>query len=131
IMKMKTEIDFVLNVLPSHTLKHGILLFQDVGVKIPKWNFGANLRFAFFDTDSYDERIYAYENDLLYMFTINGYYGKGVRFYVMLDYGYSFFDLQLRFSQTFYDDRNSISSAQELINAKHKSEIRAQVIFHI
>lgn len=131
IMKMKTEIDFVLNVLPSHSFKQGILLFQDVGVKIPKWNFGANLRFAFFDTDSYDERIYAYENDLLYMFTINGYYGKGVRFYVMLDYGYSFFDLQLRFSQTFYDDRNSISSAQELINAKHKSEIRAQVIFHI
>lgn len=130
-LKMKTEIDYVINKTPSNDLNQGILLFQDVGIMITKWNLEAKMRFAFFDMDSYEERIYAYEQDFLYTFTVNGYYGKGVRIYLMLNYGYSFFDIQLRVGQTYYDDKITIGSGRELIMGNHKSEVKAQIIFHI
>ena len=130
-LQLKTECDFVWNVPRSGSPSHGVLLFQDVGVKFDHINLGAKLRIAFFDTDSYAERMYAYEHDLLYTFTIASYYGKGIRYYLLLNYSYLFFDLQVRFSQTFYDDRQVISSAQALINGNTKSDLRIQMIFHI
>jgi hypothetical protein len=101
-----------------------------VAVKVEKWDFAVKARVAFFQTDSYDERLYAYESDLLYTFTVNSYYGKGVRYYLTASYGYAFFDIQLRFSQTYYDDRTIISSGPSQIDGRTKSELKAQVIFH-
>lgn len=128
-LTLKTEADYLINC--SNSIQQGGLLYQDIGISIEKIGLGIKLRFAMFDTDSYAERLYAYEQDLLYAFTINSYYGKGIRYYVIVNYGISFFDLQLRFSQTNYDDRNTISSGTTLINGNTKSEVAAQMIFHI
>lgn len=129
-LKLKTEADYAVNAAGASEARNGLLLFQDVAVKVEKWDFAVKARLAFFQTDSYDERLYAYEGDLLYTFTINSYYGKGVRYYLMASYGYSFFDIQLRFSQTYYDDRVIISSGPSQIDGRTKSELKAQVIFH-
>ena len=129
-LKLKTEADYAVNAAGSSEVRNGFLLFQDVAVKVEKWDFAVKARVAFFQTDSYDERLYAYENDLLYTFTVNSYYGKGVRYYLMASYGYAFFDIQLRFSQTYYDDRTTISSGPSQIDGRTKSELRAQVLFH-
>jgi hypothetical protein len=129
-LKLKTEADYAVNAAGSAEVRNGLLLFQDVAVKVEKWNFAVKARVAFFQTDSYDERLYAYESDMLYTFTVNSYYGKGVRYYLMASYGYAFFDIQLRFSQTYYDDRTTISSGPSQIDGHTKSELKAQVIFH-
>ena len=129
-LKLKTEADYAVNAAGASEARNGLLLFQDVAVKVEKWGFAVKARVAFFQTDSYDERLYAYENDLLYTFTVNSYYGKGVRYYLMASYGYAFFDIQLRFSQTYYDDRVIISSGPSQINGRTKSELKAQVLFH-
>ena len=129
-LKLKTEADCAVNAAGADKARNGLLLFQDVEVKIEKWDFSVKARVAFFQTDSYDERLYAYESDLLYTFTINSYYGKGLRYYLMASYGYAFFDIQLRFSQTYYDDRTTISSGPSQIDGRTKSELRAQVLFH-
>lgn len=129
-LQLKTEADYAVNAAASANARNGLLLFQDVAVKVEKWDFAVKARVAFFQTDSYDERLYAYESDLLYTFTVNSYYGKGVRYYLTASYGYAFFDIQLRFSQTYYDDRTIISSGPSQIDGRTKSELKAQVIFH-
>ena len=48
----------------------------------------------------------------------------------MASYGYAFFNIQLRFSQTYYDDRTTISSGLSQIDGRTKSELKAQVLFH-
>lgn len=130
-LTLKTEADYLFNDNGGSKIQQGGLLYQDIGIAIDKIGLGIKLRFAIFDTDSYAERLYAYEQDLLYAFTINGYYGKGIRYYIVVNYGIAFFDLQIRFSQTRFDDRNSISSGVTLIEGNTKSEIAAQMIFHI
>lgn len=41
-----------------------------------------NFRTGIYDSPSYNTRIYAFENDLLYQFSIPAYYGKGIVFYL-------------------------------------------------
>ena len=130
-LKLNSEVDWIITKGVTHQISQGVVFFQDIGISIDKWGLGINGRFCIFNTDSYDDRIYAYENDLLYSFTINAHYGKGIRYYVMLNYKYSFFSIQIRFAQTFFDDRSFISSGLTRINGNRRSEIRAQVVFHI
>jgi hypothetical protein len=43
--------------------------------------YAAVLRLQYFETDSYNSRIYAYENDVLYSYSIPAFYDKGFRYY--------------------------------------------------
>ena len=46
----------------------GYLLYQDIGWKWDKINFVT--RIAFFDAETYENRLYSYENDVLYAFSM-------------------------------------------------------------
>lgn len=130
-LTLKTEGDCIFQARGRDSPAVGMLLFQDANLHFEKIDLSINCRIAFFSTDSYNERLYAYESDLLYAFTIASYYGKGIRYYAAINYGYAFFDIQLRFSQTLYDDRSTIGSGTSQIQGNRKSELRAQIIFHI
>jgi hypothetical protein len=87
-----------------------------------------NARLAIFKTNSYNSRIYAYENDVLYSFSIPAYYGNGLRYYLTLRYSATRnIDFWVRFSQTQMFDSNTIGTGLDMINAKHKSEIKLQM----
>jgi len=66
----------------------GFMCYQDVIWKKMGSKISLNVRYALFNTPSYDTRIYAYESDVLYAFSIPGYYGQGQRMYglVLLDF---------------------------------------------
>ncbi len=129
-LKLKTEIDWMINHYPmSQTRRSGILLYQDIILNFPKPNISIHTRIAYFDTDSYDERLYAYENDVYYAFSIGSYYYKGIRGYLLLRYKYKWISLWLRLAQTYYIDRQVISSGLTQIDKPHKTEIKAQVMF--
>lgn len=106
----------------------GYLVYQDVTYKSLGSPFSFSLRYALFDTDSYDSRIYAYENSVLYAFAIPAYNGRGTRFYLSTKYHISRgVDLWVRYAQTYYADRNEIGSSKELITGNTKSEVIAQL----
>lgn len=60
----------------------GILVYQDLNYKPVGKMYSLNGRLAWFETDGYNSRMYAYENDLLYSFSIPALYGKGIRSYL-------------------------------------------------
>lgn len=116
---------------PFHARKKGVLLYQDLGLKWEKPKLQIWGRVAYFDTDSYDERLYAYENDLTYCFTINSYYYQGFRWYLLVKYRIGAFDFQLRVSRTIYDNKTVIGSGLEEIQGNSKTEIKGQVIIKL
>ncbi|MFP4023472.1 MAG: hypothetical protein ACLFVR_03020 [Thiohalospira sp.] len=104
------------------------MVYQDIFYDLKKIPLSLNTRFAVFDTESYNTRIYAYESDILYAFSIPAYYSKGTRFYFNLKYTISgFVDLWIKYSQTYYADKDIISSGLNQINGNTKSEIKAQL----
>lgn len=128
-LKLKTEIDYVINHSKTIDYKHnGILLYQDIAAEVKSWGLGVNARVAFFDVDTYEERLYAYESDLYYCFTINSHFDKGFRFYVMARYAYKCFHIWLRIAQTYYLNKTEISSGLDQIEGNHKTELKLQLM---
>lgn len=108
--------------------ENGLLFYQDFHFHPVEVPFSAQLRFAFFNTDGYNSRIYAYENDLLYTFNIPAYFNKGKRFYINLRYKLSNkISFYLKFSQSHFNNSETIGSGLNEINGNKKSEIKAQV----
>lgn len=109
-------------------LSSGILLFQDIEYSFKKIPIKLYTRYAIFDSDDYDSRIYAYENDLLYVFSIPSYYYKGIRTYFMAKYEITEkIDFWIRFGLWSYQNVTDISSGLEEIAGNRKTDIKIQL----
>jgi hypothetical protein len=62
----------------------GTLLLQDLNYRFRQLPASVWLRYCLFRTDSWDSRLYTYENDLLYSFSIPALSGEGSRSYIMV-----------------------------------------------
>lgn len=106
----------------------GVMFFQDLKFRLKKIPLTLYGRYAIFDTDNYDSRIYAYENDLLGVFSIPSYFYKGIRTYLMLKYDLGRkIDLWLRWDVFSYANRDTISSGLEEIQGSEKTTIKMQL----
>ena len=61
----------------------GMMMFQDLCISPKTMPITIWFRFCIFNTDGWDSRIYTYENDLLYSFSIPALSGSGNRSYIM------------------------------------------------
>lgn len=64
----------------------GFLAYQEIVVKPLESRFSGLGRFVIFDTQDYDARIYAFENDLFAAVSIPGFAGRGSRYFVNLQW---------------------------------------------
>lgn len=107
---------------------YGFLVFQDVTYKSLGVPLSVTFRYCLFDVDSYDARIYTYENDVLYGYSIPSFQNKGSRFYIVVRYSLSRrIDFWVRYAQTYYTNIKTIGSSLEQIDLPRKSEVKAEV----
>ncbi|WP_321318915.1 helix-hairpin-helix domain-containing protein [Labilibaculum sp.] len=103
----------------------GYLLYQDLIYHFSNKPISLNLRYALFDTESFNSGIYAYENDILYAYSVPAYYLKGTRFYFNFNWELNQnFKVYVKYAQTKYSNRSSIGSANSEIIGDTKSEIK-------
>lgn len=123
----RTRIEFV-HYKKESTNDKGFMIFQDVQFHPMGTKWSCNTRYALFDSDSYDARMYAYENDVLYGYSIPAYYYKGSRFYVNFRYKIvKGLDAWFRYAATFYSNRTVIGSGMDEIQGSTKSEFKIQI----
>lgn len=100
---------------------YGFMVLQDFQYARDNWKF--TTRFALFDTDNYDNRQYAFENNVLWAFSVPAFSGQGMRYYFLGQYK---FNTQLtayfRFARTSYSDRDQIGSGLQTIDSSHITE---------
>ncbi len=129
-LKLQSRIEITKYQAPEKVQETGYLIYQGFQVKPPEKEWSVSFRYLLFDTDSYDTRLYAYEQDVPFSFSVPPFSGKGSRFYLLLSSKlYKDISLMLRFSQTWYSDRNVISSGLDEINGNKKSDIK--VVFQV
>lgn len=103
----------------------GLLLAQDLSYSFMKIPVSVYVRYEFFDIESYDNRIYSYERDVLYAFSIPAMNGRGSRCYLNLKYSATDqISIYSKIAQTVYMDKESIGSSQEEISGNKKTDIR-------
>ena len=127
---LKTRAEYIHN--QGKENKNGFMMYQDFVYRTVNNRFTTAFRYAWFNTDSYDERFYAYENDLLYVFSVPAYYYNGNRVYLLLSYKISEnITAWLRIANTFYSNRESIGSGGEEIYGNNKTDVKAQVVIKL
>jgi len=105
----------------------GYLLYQDIIYHSSK-PISIVFRYAIFDTESYNTRIYTYENDILNVFSIPSFFYKGTRVYIMSRYNVTDkLSLWLRFAQTKYNNKDEIGTGLNLINGNTKTDVKFSV----
>lgn len=130
IWKTKTQIDAAYTLitppLSSTIVSKGWMALQTLAVCLGRFTLAGNA--AYFHTDDYDSRLYAYERTTLYNFSFPSFFGEGIRGALFLRADISK-NLVLigKAGTTKYFDRNSISNALQQINQSYKTDIDLQL----
>ncbi len=108
--------------------ERGFLAFIDCLYKPVGKRFSMNGRLQLFDSNSYNSRLYAYENDVLYHYAVPAFYDNGHRYYLNAQYRFSrHVQLWVKLAQTVYTSTHTIGSGLDLIENNKKPEIRVLV----
>lgn len=107
---------------------NGYMIYQDIIYKPIGRSYSFTARYALFDTDGFDTRIYTYENDILYEFSIPFFADRGSRYYINWRQKIGrHLTFEFRYSKTYFQNRETISSGGQFIDGNQRSEIKAQV----
>ncbi|MBK6380351.1 MAG: helix-hairpin-helix domain-containing protein [Chitinophagaceae bacterium] len=108
--------------------EEGFLTYVDFLYKPMLKAFSGVIRLQYFETDGYNSRLYAYENDVLYSFSIPVFYDKGLRYYVNINYDINKkITIWIKWAQTIYNDKTLIGRGLDEIKGTTKSEVKLQV----
>ncbi len=107
--------------------QHGVLLYQDLRIQ-PNTKLKIDVRVTLFDTDSFDARVYQFENDLLYVLSNKALSDTGKRMYAVVNYEWSDnVELWLKYSVTQFQNTQVISSGLNQIIGDTRSDIGVQM----
>ncbi len=127
--QLKSRVDYVTDFRESMGFQDGFSVSQDLLYRSKGFPLEFTFRYAIFDTESYDVRIYSYEYNLQNVFSIPVYFGQGSRGYAMVRYTFmnGKCDLWLRYAAFVFDGEGSLSSGPETIQGNVRSEVGAQL----
>jgi len=114
------------SILFNHTHSSGLALMQDIVIKVKR--FQTTGRFCLFDTDDFENRQYAYENDVWLAYSLPAYNGQGNKNVLMLQYQlFKKVTCWLRYARTRYTDRSEVSNGTEIIGGNSRNDVKLQV----
>ena len=110
----------------------GLLLLTDINYKPMLKPYTILIRFQYFETDSYLSRLYAYENDVLYSYSLPAIFDSGYRYYLVfsIELGKKL-SLWAKWSQTIKAGVTSIGSGDDQIAGNRRSEIKFQCLYSL
>jgi hypothetical protein len=130
-LTLRNRIDYV-SVKSKSGRSNGYLVYQDLLYRPLVFPLDLTFRYALFDTDGFDSRIYTYENDVNYAFSIPSYSGGGQRIYLMIrGKPCKGMDIWIRLARTIYRNRKSIGTGGDEIQGNKKTEIRIQAVLKL
>lgn len=108
--------------------EYGYMVYQDVAYTPNLSKINGNIRVAYFNTPTYNSRIYAYEDDVLYNFTFGMYSGNGFRTYANIKYKLiKKVHFWVRYALFLYNDVETVGSGLDEIKGNKKTDVKLQI----
>ncbi|MBX2894686.1 MAG: helix-hairpin-helix domain-containing protein [Cyclobacteriaceae bacterium] len=127
-LSLRTRAQFSSYDFATHT--HGMVLLQDVNFQRKRLTISG--RYALFETDNYDNRLYVFEKDVWLAFAFPAYYGVGIRSYILVQYQVTpAVTLWLRWARTTYSNTDTIGSGSETIQGNTRNDLKFQARFRL
>ena len=101
-------------------------MIQDASVEVGPFQITG--RYAIFDTEDYDNRQYAYENDVLLAYSMPAYNGTGVRKLLMIEYKMNrYLSFWLRYGSIRYPNEEKTGTGLDTIERNKRNDVKFQV----
>ena len=111
----------------DYIINNGFLIFFDILYSPTLKPISASARLEYFETDDYASRIYAYENDALYSFSIPSFFGRGYRYYINCSFhSRKRISLWIHWGQVIFVNKTSVGTGLGEIDSNHRSETTLQ-----
>jgi hypothetical protein len=136
--RIKHRLEFSRYRVDNANAETGFISFVDIGYKpMMKKQLSGSARVQYFDTDGFNSRVFAFENDLPFSYSVPFYYEKGFRWYLSLRSNLNSFlqykalgdrdiDASVFVGQTVYPGYAGIGSGLTAIAGNRKTEFRLQ-----
>lgn len=130
-LQLRTRVEYVyLTSTKIEPKESGYLVLQDIKYT-PIQNLNIYARYIFFSTDSYNSRIYQFENDVIGVMTNPALYGEGMRWYVLTRYSTKFgLNISLKYSELYKPNERTLGSADSEIQGNLDNRINFQIDFN-
>lgn len=114
----------------DNPVSYGYLICQDLQLKSSGKTVSATLRYALFDLPGYDQRIYIYEPEVLYGYSMPAYSGNGIRGCLVVKYRATrWCSIWARCGVTYYSDRTEVGNGLDLRESNTVTELTGQIVF--
>ncbi|WP_207514892.1 hypothetical protein [Longitalea luteola] len=138
-IELRSRVESVWYVSNGYEMETGFLFYTDVHVKPAFKPFFFNARLQYVETDGYNSRIYAWENTVLYNFSIPPLFNKAFRGIVNLNYRLMArrakqhsrkFNclLSLSCAQSVYPSKEAVEATKNAVEAYNRADFKLQVI---
>lgn len=132
-LRLRSRVEFIkvnrnrFNSGKSKPSENGFLIYQDVRLK-PTEKFQIQARLTFFESDSFDSRLFQYENDLPGVLTNRALFGRGNRWYLLVKYQpLKKFAAYFKYSETYRDDVDVIGTGADQIDGNLDRRVSVQL----
>ena len=106
----------------------GVLCYLDASYRSNLYPFNVAVRYTLFDTDGFGARIYSYESDALYSFSIPAYYDRGRMGYIYFSWRpYRLITLYVKYARTNFAMPREQEQGWLVNDPGHKSTYNIQV----
>lgn len=140
VIELRSRVETIWYGTESAQKETGFLLYTDVFVKPPMKPLSFNARLQYVETDGYNSRIYAWENTVMYNFSIPAQFDKSLRYILNVNCWLtkrfskqqkSRFNclLSLSFAQSVYPFKAAIETSETAVEAYNSSNIKMQLLF--
>lgn len=125
---LRTRMEYnTLNYIINSHFEKGYIVFQDFLWK-PYKSLILNSRIMFFNTDSYETALYEYEREVPGIYGVSALSDKGMRIYFTAEYSlYNYFNIMFKWSNTTFDNKNSIGSSYDELLGKSLSRVSFEI----
>ena len=112
--------------------QEGWLMYSDFNFQPVNKPYAVIMRVQFFEAPDYDTRLYAYENDVLYSYSLPAFFDNGFRYYLVVNYNWNKkLACWIKWAQTIKKDIVSTGSGTDEVAGNKHSEIRLQFCYSI
>jgi len=127
-VSLRSRVETVLYKESNTGLEAGYLIYQDLIYNLSRIPLKLAFRIAYFNTSSFDTRVYTYERDVLYQYSVPFYNGKGIRYYLVANYKINrILQVWLKIGRYQYPFNQTIGNGLEEIDGNSKTEIKIQL----
>ncbi len=128
-LELRTCLDWM-HYAKADKRENGYMVYQDLIYGRPKGKFKMQFRWACFNTDSYNARIYAYEHNVLYGYSFPAYYDRGMRTYLNINWKpVTYLTLYAKSGWSYYPARETLGSSVTVIEDNKVFDFTFQLRF--